>query len=255
VANQKRETKRERRDEAKRRRLEELRRRQRQERMRKLAYFGIAGAVIAGIIAAVMFLGGDDVDPELNRLAAAAGCDPVQNPGIIASDHIAPPARGTYSTNPPTSGKHYNAAGLGPVTTGIHRAAVPYEGSTHNLEHGHIVIHYKESVGPVIAGVLAEIVRADPRWVMLSPNPNMPSQVAFTAWGHLMACDSPNEQIAAAGRKFAEEFKDDAPESAAGTPEAGTDTATPPVSTASPTASPTSSTPSSPSPTATPTST
>lgn len=216
--------------------------------MRRFAYLGIAGAVVAGIVALVMVLGGDDVDPELNRLAAAAGCNDVQNPGITASDHITPPARGTYSTNPPTSGKHYNAAGLGPVTTGIHRAAVQYEGSVHNLEHGHVVIHYKESVGPVIAGMLAEVVRADPQWIMLAPNPNMPSQVAFTAWGHLMACDSPNEQgLTAAANRFVEEFKDNAPESARGTPEPGTDTATPPASTASPTAS----TPSSPTPTPT----
>jgi hypothetical protein len=216
--------------------------------MRRLAMLGGVGAVIAAIILAVTLLGGgDDSSPESNRLAVAAGCERVSNPNVIESSHIAPPERATYTTNPPASGKHYNAAGLGPLTTGIHRSAVQYEGSVHNIEHGHVVVYYKESVGPTIAGILAEVVRADPQWIMLAPNPDMPFQVAFTAWGHLQGCNSPNETgLKAAADNFVDRFKDNAPESVAGTPEAGTPTATPPAS-ASPTASPSPS----PSPTAT----
>lgn len=213
--------------------------------MRRIAMLGGVGVVIAAIILAVMLLGGDEGNtPEQNRLAAAAGCDRVASHGIADSTHITPPQRGTYTTNPPTSGKHYNAAGLGPLTTGIHRSAVQYEGSVHNLEHGHVVIFYKESVGPTIAGILAEVVRADPQWIMLAPNPDMPFQVAFTAWGKLQGCNTPNEGgLKAAAEDFAERFKDNAPESARGTPEAGTPTATPPASpvpAASPSPSPTS---------------
>ena len=218
--------------------------------MRRIAMLGGVGVVIAAIILAVTLLGGDAGNtPEQNRLAAAAGCQQVSNPNIITSTHINPPERATYSTNPPTSGKHYNAAGLGPITTGIHRSAVQYEGSVHNLEHGHIVIFYKESVGPAIAGILAEVVRADPQWIMLAPNPDMPFQVAFTAWGHLQGCNTPNAAgLKAAAEDFVDRFKDDAPESARGTPEAGTPTATPP-------ASPVPTTTGSPSPSPTPTGT
>ena len=253
MANPKRETKRERRDEAKRRRLEELRRRQRKERIRKLGMLGgVAAAVVAIILLVTLLGGGGDVNtPESIRLATAAGCERISSPAITESSHINPPERTQFSTNPPTSGKHYNAAGLGPVTTGIHRAAVQYEGSTHNLEHGHVVIHYKESAGPAIAGVLAEVTRSDPRWILMAPNPDMPFQVAFTAWGKLQGCNTPIAAgLAAAAEDFIDRFKDKAPESGAGTPEAGTDTATPPAS-ASPTASP--STPSSPAPTGSPT--
>ena len=212
--------------------------------MRRLAMLGGVGVVIVAIVMAVMLLGGDDGNTaEQNRLAAAAGCEQVSSPGVVTSTHINPPERGTYTTNPPTSGKHYNAAGAGPITTGIHRSAVQYEGSVHNLEHGHVVIYYKESVGPRIAGILAEVVRADPQWIMLAPNPDMPFQVAFTAWGKLQGCNTPNEAgLKAAAEDFVDRFKDDAPESAQGTPEAGTPTVTPPASpvpTASPSPSPT----------------
>ncbi len=216
-----------------------------------MALTGVAGLVIAGIVALFLLLGGDGNSEASNKLAAAAGCEPVEDPKVLPSSHINPPDRETFNTNPPTSGRHYNAAGVGPITTGIHRAAVQYEGAVHNLEHGHIVIYYKESVGQTIANILAEVVRSDPEWIMLAPNPNMPSQVAFTAWGHLQECNAPNEQgLKAAAEDFVKQFRDKAPESAQTTPEPGTDTATPPTS-----ASPTGSASPSPSPSPSPTST
>ena len=215
--------------------------------MRRIAYAAVAGLVVAGIVAAVVLAGGGG-DEDTNRLTAAAGCERLQSPAVLPSDHIAPPERATYNTNPPTSGKHYNAAGAGPITTGIHRSAVQYEGSVHNLEHGHIVIYYKESVGPAVANTLAEVVRADSRWRLLAPNPDMPFQVAFTAWGKLIGCNEPREAgLKALGDHFADRFQNKAPETVPGTPEPGTDTATPPAA-ASPTAT---STAPSPSPTGT----
>lgn len=250
MANPKRETKRERRDEAKRRRLEELKRRQRKARMRRMLIWGGVGAALAGIIALVVVLGGGGGNPaESNRLAAAAGCDQVQNPAKLENKHINPGERATYNTNPPSSGSHYNAAGLGPITTGIHRSTVSNEGFVHNLEHGHIAFFYKETVSQEIATILADVVRDDSRWLLLAPNNTMPFEVAFTSWGHLQGCNTPNAAgLKAAAEDFVKRFKDKSGlESAAGVPEPGTDTAVPPVSTASPSASPTA-TPTSPSP-------
>jgi hypothetical protein len=249
---EKKTTKRERRDEAKRRRLEELRRRERQARIRRIVTWSGVGGAIAAVVALIVLLSGGGGNPkESNRLATLAGCDQVESKPILKSDHITPPATATYNSNPPTSGNHYNAAGLGPLTTGIHRAPVQYEGSVHNLEHGHIVIFYKESVGRAVADQLAAVVRSDPDWIMMSPNPNMPFQVAFTAWGKLQGCNAPNDQgIKAAADDFVKRFKNKAPESIKGTPEPGTATAVPPASaTPSPTGS------ASPSPSPTPTAT
>ncbi len=256
MANNKRETKRERRDEAKRRRLEELRRRERRARLRRLGIFGALAAAVAGIILLVSLLGGGGNPAESNRLAEAAGCKPVENPPIITTlpSHINPPAKATYNTNPPASGQHYNAQGFGPLTTGIHRAPVEYEGSVHNLEHGAIVIYYKESIEQSTANVLADVVRSNPEWIMLAPNTSMPTTIAFTAWGHLQECDAPVEAgLEAAAKDFVKRFRNKAPESLRGTPEPGTDIAVPPVSavTGSPSPSPSPSVSPSPSPTAT----
>lgn len=210
----------------------------------------VAGLVIAGIVALVLVLGGDDNPAGSNQLAAAAGCDPVENPPLLDAKHINPPATATYNTNPPASGNHYNApGGAGPVTSGIHRGPVQYEGSTHNLEHSGIVIFYKESVGRSIADDLAEVVRSDPQWITLAPNPTLPSEVAFTAWGRLQECRTPNEQgIKAVAEDFVKRFRGKGPENVPGTVEPGTATATPP---ASATQSPSGSLSPSPSPTVT----
>ena len=213
---------------------------------------GVAGLVVVGIVALFLLLGGDGNSEASNKLAAAAGCDPVEDPKILTSGHISPPETETFNTNPPTSGRHYASSGLGPLTTGIHREAVQYEGSVHNIEHGAIAIYYKESVGTAIATILAEVVRSDSGWIMLAPaHPDMPSQVAFTAWGHLQECNTPNERgLKAAAEDFVKRFRNKAPESIEGSPEPGTDTAEPPTS-----ATPTGSASPSPSPSASPTST
>lgn len=222
--------------------------------MRRIGIGGAIAAVIAGIILLISMLGGSSNPAESNRLAAAAGCDPVENPSIITTQpsHINPPARATYNTNPPTSGQHYFAAGVGPLTTGIHRAPVQYEGAVHNLEHGHVVIYYKESIPQPMANILAKVVRTNPEWIMLAPNtdPGMQSTIAFTAWGHLQECKNPNEAgLEGAAMDFVKRFRDNAPESAKTTPEPGTDTAVPP--TTSSTGSPSPGASPSPSPTAT----
>jgi hypothetical protein len=249
VADQRRSTKRERREEAKRRRLEELRKRQQKARMRKVYMTGGGAVVVVGIILLIILLATGGGEPaNAIALARAAGCDAVQNPKALKGDHIAPPATARYNSNPPASGAHYNAGvPNGPTTSGIHRAFVPYELSVHNLEHGQIVIHYKEELSQTLANELAAVVKADPRWVVLIPNPNMPNTVAFTAWGHLQQCPNPTDRIDDAAKDFIKRFKDKAPESIQGTPEVGTDTAIPiagvspgatPTATSTPTASP-----------------
>ncbi|HJR19004.1 MAG TPA: DUF3105 domain-containing protein [Actinomycetota bacterium] len=243
MANQKRETKRERRDEAKRRRLEELKRRQRRERMRKLMFGGVGAAIIVGIILLVTLLGGGGNSAELNRLATAAGCSPIQKHGNEGSTHVNPPQSVTYKTNPPTSGNHYSS----PSETGIHVAAIQNEIHVHNLEHGHIMIQYQQSLDRTILEALYLAVKADPKWLVIAPSPSIPAPLTFSAWEHSQICNTPTtpQAVAAALNGFVDAHKDNGPESIAGTARAGTETATPPVSTASPAASPT------PSPTAT----
>jgi hypothetical protein len=59
--------------------------------------------------------------------------------------HVDPGTRVTYTLCPPASGRHYNAAGAGPIPAkayGPGEVQVP-QGWVHNLEHGAIVLLYK----------------------------------------------------------------------------------------------------------------
>jgi hypothetical protein len=55
--------------------------------------------------------------------------------------HVAAGTPVTYAELPPTSGSHWPAP-AGPVSSGVYTQRVPFEATTHNLEHGGIVILY-----------------------------------------------------------------------------------------------------------------
>jgi uncharacterized protein DUF3105 len=221
MADQGRATKRERKEEAKRRRMEELKRRQRRAQLRKLYTIGITTAVIVGLVAIIVVAKANSgkKDKELNSLAATAGCDALLNPKVLDGTHISPPATGSYNTNPPSSGAHYFAAGIGPITTGIHTTEVPNEGFVHNLEHGHIIILYKQGLDASLLNALTEAVKKDPQWMLIAPRTDMPYQLAFAAWGHLEGCKTPNAKAVDVLNVFHDRFKNKGPEHAAGTPQ------------------------------------
>ena len=77
---------------------------------------------------------------------------------LLAAQHIDPPAKGSYNTFPPTSGQHYNVPGLAPTSWGIKDSNLPNEVTTHNLEHGGIVIGYA-NLTPAETDQLKGIVR------------------------------------------------------------------------------------------------
>jgi hypothetical protein len=112
---------------------------------------------------------------------------------LLAPEHITPPAKGSYNTVPPTSGQHYNQAGLAPATWGIKDSTLPNEVTTHNLEHGGIVIGYA-NLTPAETDQLKSIVRAlmngTYRKIILEPYPLTNAKVALTSWGWLLNLQS-----------------------------------------------------------------
>ena len=61
----------------------------------------------------------------------------------LGNAHIPTGQKGNYDALPPTSGSHY-AQPAGPTPWGIKSATLPFEVTTHNLEHGGIVLVYKD---------------------------------------------------------------------------------------------------------------
>lgn len=214
-----RQTKRDRKQEARQRRIEEIRRQQRRARRRRIGGIVVVLAVIAAIAGMVGLAGQSSgkSKAKLDDLALAAGCSKLQEPPDRGRDHIKPPAKGTFSSKPPTSGSHYDQPGLGPVTTGMHSEPIPNEGQIHNLEHGHIGIQHK-GLDPSILTDLTALVRADPTFLFIAPYPDMEYKLAFTAWGKLLGCASPNAKATGVAKEFIKQFRDKAPESVPGSP-------------------------------------
>jgi Protein of unknown function (DUF3105) len=112
---------------------------------------------------------------------------------LLQPEHIVPPAKGSYNTVPPTSGQHYNQAGVAPAPWGIKDATLPNEVTTHNLEHGGIVIAYA-NLTPAETDQLKSIVRAlmngTYRKIILEPYPLTNTKIALTSWGWLLNLQS-----------------------------------------------------------------
>ena len=103
----------------------------------------------------------------------------------LGADHIPSGQKGTYNSVPPTSGQHW-AAPAAPAPWGIKDTTLPNEVTTHNLEHGGIVIAYnnlsasetdqlKDTVRQLTAGGFPKVI--------LEPYPELKdAKVALTAW-------------------------------------------------------------------------
>ena len=104
---------------------------------------------------------------------------------LLSAEHIVPPAKGNYNTVPPTSGQHYNQTGVAPASWGIKDSNLPNEVTTHNLEHGGIVIAYN-NLSPQEVDQLKALVttlRRQYNKIILEPYPPLTdAKVAITSW-------------------------------------------------------------------------
>lgn len=114
-------------------------------------------------------------------------------------------AKVTYKTNPPTSGNHYEI----PAEWGIYDKQQPDVQTTHNLEHGHIVIDYKGLSGKDLSKLLAH-ANKNPFHLLLQPRASDPKNgVYYTAWTTQLYCAKPS---AAALQYMIDTYRDQGPE-------------------------------------------
>jgi uncharacterized protein DUF3105 len=93
----------------------------------------------------------------------------------------------TYTSNPPTSGWHH-------VTTappGVQTQPLPDEQTVHNLEHGFVIIHYRQDLDQATVGQLTTLARELQQQnpcVILEPRATdkLEVPVAATAWNWLL---------------------------------------------------------------------
>ncbi len=144
----------------------------------------IAVLVIASFAFASFSGGGQSGTGNANEFVEGVG---VEQDLMASANHLPEGQPVVYSTNPPTSGDHWDPLS-GLPRCGFYEEGLPNELTTHNLEHGNIVISYNlpldsdvQALRSAINGVgLANV------WGVARFYPDIePGTVALAAWGVL----------------------------------------------------------------------
>ena len=162
-----------------------------EDRRRLLILVAIAAAGLVALGAVVAFLAfgtdsssgaGGNTPTGIAQTMRDAGCTFNRYPGLKNnSNHTDVPTPETkvkWNSNPPTSGPHFGQWAL----WGAYDRPVPLTMSTHNLEHGGIVMHYGPKVPQAAVEKLREFYRDDPNAMLLAPLPTMGIKIVLAAW-------------------------------------------------------------------------
>lgn len=132
--------------------------------------------------------------------------------GLVISDRAIPDQGGglhtrslmeahpAYNSNPPTSGWHYGGAWLQPQ---VYREPQPDELMVHSLEHGMVVIHYRQDLDQASVAKLVELTgkleQQSPCAVLVPrPTARLEVPIAVTAWARLLELRGYDEQVISA---------------------------------------------------------
>lgn len=216
-------SKKERRDLAKQARMEAERRARRAAVRRRILSTLVMIGIAAGI--AGLFLWQSQKKNQLvssiDRLAGELGCGEVQTFDAAGGEaqHV-PEGEITYERMPPEAGDHRPAW----ANTGVFREPIETELTTHNLEHGQVLIHYKGTVSDAIRTQFEDVARSNPQWVIVSPYDefNQGQVVSMTSWEVRLDCPKTRppdaDKWGELARAFVAAHQNNAPESVPGQP-------------------------------------
>jgi hypothetical protein len=119
---------------------------------------------------------------DLTKAAQEAGCDLQLNLPDEGNSHVG--GHVTYHTSPPTSGNHNPV----PQADGAYSEEPQPEHFVHSLEHGRVEIQYSPDLPEKDQLALKGVFQDSPGGMLLFPNPDMPYEVAATAWTQLVGC-------------------------------------------------------------------
>ena len=130
----------------------------------------------------------------LEDAAKAAGCDLQLDLPDEGNTHFTNEDKEVdYKTNPPTSGDHYGdptETGTGALADGAYLETPPITRAVHSLEHGRVEIQYSPGLSESDQLAIKGVFEESPQGVIMFPNPDMPYDVAITAWTQLAGCDA-----------------------------------------------------------------
>lgn len=131
------------------------------------------------------------------------------------SQHIDTPDQALpepYNSNPPTSGWHYGGAATDP---GVYTQPVSDTLSIHSLEHGFIIIHYRQDLDQQTVARLTDLTRELQQrnpCIIMTPRAvaNLDMPIAMTSWTYMLKLQSYDEN--AIRRFFEDHVGQDSPE-------------------------------------------
>ena len=152
-------------------------------------------------------------EPDLETAAEGAECDLQTGLPDEGNTHLddedVPEVE--YKTDPPTSGDHYGNPSetlSGALADGAYLEAPPVGRYVHALEHQRVAIQYSPDLAEEDQLALKGVFDGDPAGLLFFPNPDMPYDVAVTAWTNLLGCDSfDGAATLDAVRDFRDEFR------------------------------------------------
>jgi hypothetical protein len=211
----------ERKEQARRDRERRIREARRRQRMRKMARWGIAGAVVLGVGGFIFWQTqqGREAEAEAREAANRLSCSPIQTKqdevdAAAALDqqtlHSPPFSQGRNGV-PVTAGRHSSPL---PPDPAIYEQPIPEENAIHNLEHGYVVIYYsadgENQLGDELRSRLEEVAEGQEK-VLIAPYPELADSFDLVAWGKLQTCDPPEDadpdDAATVANFFIEEFR------------------------------------------------
>lgn len=100
-----------------------------------------------------------------------------------------------YNSNPPTSGWHWGGGAEGP---GVKTTPISDTITVHSLEHGFVIIHYRQDTDQATVDRLATLTRQLQQLnpcIILEPRPvaNLDVPIAVTSWTYLLKLDGYDE--------------------------------------------------------------
>lgn len=167
--------------------------------------------VVVAALTYVLFLrarGPGEIPDEALAAAAAAGCDPLEQPVVLDPDrsHLDPADTFAYPDPPGVAGPH-DGQPL-PEAPHVHAEPVSETRAVHSLEHAYVLI-YHEGLSKQAVAELEALARERDR-VIMAPYPGLPegTGLALVAWNTRWRCPStiPARDALTVARGFVDAF-------------------------------------------------
>ena len=154
---------------------------------------------------------------DLQISAQKAGCEVRLNLPNEGNTHVPNSTPVQYRTTPPTSGNHNpvpisDGAYTTPMSANPQTKGMNIRDEVHSMEHGRIEIHYKPTLPESEQLALKGVFDESPDGVLLYPDPNMPYDVAVTAWTQMAVCPHYDPLVLDVIRNFRDTYIGNGPE-------------------------------------------